>query len=54
MNSAGTDPIKAFILKGFGVVWKQAPAVDVLAGAPKADGGMSAENSREDGKAGQP
>ena len=28
MNSAGTDPIKAFILKGFGIVWKQAPAKD--------------------------
>ena len=40
-NSAGTDPIKAFIRKGFGVVWKQAPDTDVLAGAPKADGGMT-------------
>ena len=28
---------------------EQAPAIDVLAGAPKADGGMTAENSREDG-----
>ena len=30
LNSAGTDPIKAFILKGFGIVWEQAPAIDVL------------------------
>ena len=29
VNSAGTDPIKAFILKGFGIVWEQAPATDV-------------------------
>ena len=49
INSAGTDPIKAFILKGFGIAREQAPDTDVLAGAPKADGGMTAENFREDG-----
>ena len=29
-NSVGTDPIKGFILKGFGIVREQAPAIDVL------------------------
>ena len=28
MNPAGTDPIKAFLIKGFGVVWEQAPDKD--------------------------
>jgi hypothetical protein len=29
-NSAGTDSIKAFILKGFGIVWEQAPlSIDI-------------------------
>lgn len=25
IKKLGTDPIKAFILKGFGIVWEQAP-----------------------------
>lgn len=30
LNSAGTDPIKAFILKGFGIVRGQAPlSIDI-------------------------
>ena len=30
VNSAGTSPIKAFILKGFGIVREQAPDKDFL------------------------
>lgn len=30
VNSAETDPIIAFILKGFGIMWKQAPlSIDI-------------------------